>query len=184
MATQPPTTNSRKELSGPQWASRFPTSTSCDDLAAPFRGDVNRFISAIQAAGGSVRISATYRPKERAYLMHYSAAIARGSIAPSRVPAMAGVDIEWDHGADDESRAAAREMAASYNIVYPPALRSRHTERGAIDMTISGLRNKTVRDASGADVLIKKDSDLYAVGESYGVKKLRSDPPHWSDNGD
>nr|WP_255697467.1 hypothetical protein [Pseudacidovorax sp. NFM-22] len=152
-------------------------------MAPPFRGNVNRFISAIRAAGGTVRISATYRPKERAYLMHYAAAIARGIVAPDRVPSMAGVDIEWDHGANEASLAAAREMAAAYDIVYPPALLTRHTERAAIDMTISGLRNKTVKDASGADISIKTDSDLYEVGESYGVMKHRLDRPHWSDNG-
>ncbi|RDI27233.1 hypothetical protein DFR41_102268 [Pseudacidovorax intermedius] len=74
-------------------------------------------------------------------------------------------------------------MAAAYDIVYPPALLTRHTERAAIDMTISGLRNKTVKDASGADIPIKTESDLYEVGESYGVMKHRVDRPHWSDNG-
>ena len=115
--------------------------------------------------------------------MHYAAAIANGSIAAERVPAMGGVDIEWDHGSDEKSRAAAREMASAYEIVYPPALLSRHAERSAIDMTISGVRNKNIKNASGTEVLIKKDSDLHAVGATYGVNKLLSDPPHWSDNG-
>lgn len=96
---------------------------------------------------------------------------------------MAGVDIEWDHGTAEKSRSAAREMATAYEIVYPPALLSRHAERSAIDMTISGLKNKKVKNASGTEVLIKKDSDLRAVGATYGVNKLLSDPPHWSDNG-
>jgi uncharacterized Zn-binding protein involved in type VI secretion len=37
--------------------------------------------------------------------------------------------------------------------------------------------------ASDKDVTIKKMSDLHAVGASYGVHKLVSDPPHWSDDG-
>ena len=115
--------------------------------------------------------------------MHYTVAIANGSIAAERVPAMAGVDIEWDHGSTEKSRAAAREMASAYEIVYPPALLSRHAERSAIDMTISGVRNKKIKNASGMEVLIKKDSDLHAAGATYGVNKLLSDPPHWSDNG-
>src|SRR4051812_4326470 len=103
MATTPqaalstaPTANgsSRKELSGSQWVPRFPTGTSTNDLTPMFRRSADDFIAAIQAAGGTVRISASYRPKERACLMHYAAAIANGSITPERVPAMAGVDIE------------------------------------------------------------------------------------------
>jgi hypothetical protein len=80
-------------------------------------------------------------------------------------------------------RAAARKMASGYDIVYPPELTTRHTERSAIDMTISGVKNKKIKNASDIDVLIKKDSDLHAVGATYGVNKLVSDPPHWSDNG-
>jgi hypothetical protein len=175
--------NSKKELSGRQWVSRFPTGTSTNDLTQVFRRNVDAFIAAIRAAGGAVRIAATYRPAERAYLMHYAAAIARGTVAADRVPAMAGVDIEWDHGSAEKSRAAAREMASAYGIVYPPTLTSRHTERSGIDMTISGVKNKKIKNASGTDVLIKKNSDLHAIGATYGVNKLVSDPPHWSDNG-
>lgn len=183
MATTTAAATPRKELSGPQWVARFPTSTSLDDLAPPFRRNVGQFISAIEVAGGTVRISATFRPRERAYLMHYAVAVADGSIAPSHVPSMAGVDIEWDHGSDEKSRTAARRMAVGYDIVYPPSLDSRHSERSAIDMTISGVRNKKIRNATGDDIQIKHDSDLHRVGSSYGVQKLRSDPPHWSDNG-
>lgn len=98
--------SSPTELSGSQWVSRFPTGTSTNELTPMFRRNVDDFIAAIQAAGGSVRISASYRPKERAYLMHYAAAIANGSIIPARVPSMAGVDIEWDHGSIEKSRSA------------------------------------------------------------------------------
>jgi len=47
----------------------------------------------------------------------------------------------------------------------------------------SGVKNKKIKNASGAEVLIKKDSDLHSVGATYSVNKLLSDPPHWSDNG-
>lgn len=171
------------KLSGRQWVSRFPTGTSTRDLAPGFRRNVETFIAAITAANGRVRISATYRPRERAYLMHYAAAIANGTIDAARVPAFAGVDIEWDHGSAQKTRAAAREMASAYGIVFPPALVSRHTERSAIDMTISNVKSKKIRNASGIEVLITRDSDLHAVGASYGVRKLLSDPPHWSDDG-
>ncbi|SFL89435.1 hypothetical protein [Variovorax sp. OV329] len=96
--------------------------------------------------------------------MHYAAAVSNGTIDAARVPTLAGVDIQWDHGSSEKSRAAAREMASAYGIVFPPALISRHTERSAIDMTISNVRNKKIRNASGTEVLISKDSDLHAVG--------------------
>jgi hypothetical protein len=174
---------SAEERSGPQWVSRFPGSASVDELAPTFKSSVMAFIAAIRAAGGSVSIAATYRPRERAYLMHYSSKISRGVIAANQVPAMPGVNIEWVHDSDAASKTAAAAMARGYGIVFPPALISRHTERAAIDMTISGIVGETIQNASGESVEIKKLSDLHAVGASYGARKLVSDPPHWSDNG-
>ena len=171
------------ELSGIKWVGRFPTSMSLEELDQPFRKNVKSLIDAVNLAGGRVSIAATYRPKERAYLMHYASAIATGMVKAESVPAMAGVNIEWVHEKPEQSKAAAREMAAAYAIVFPPALESRHTARNAIDMSISGLRNKKISDASGKEVLIKKDSDLVEVARTYSVIKLLSDPPHWSDNG-
>lgn len=174
---------SSKELSGVQWVSRFPTSRAVSDLSEKFQSNVNQFISAVQQAGGSVSIAATYRPKERAFLMHYSHAIANEKVKAGDVPEMAGVTIDWEHGTLAKSKAAAAAMVAGYAIVYAPSLVSRHTERNAIDMTISGIKKKTMKDASGVDVLIQNDSDLYKVGASFGVKKLVTDPPHWSVDG-
>lgn len=174
---------SSKELSGAQWVARFPTSASVDDLTPDFRANVNRFIAAIQTAGGSVRISATYRPKERAYLMHYSAAISKGTIAAENVPAMDGVNIEWVHSTPAESISAATSMATGYGIVFPPALISRHSDKTAIDMTITGMSGKSIVDAAGTTIAITNLSDLNPVGATYGVNKLVSDPPHWSADG-
>lgn len=172
-----------KEKSGTAWVSRFPTSTSTDDLDSTFKDNVEKFILAIKEAGGAVRISATYRPKERAYLMHYSSRISRGDIAADKVPAMDGVNIDWLHDSDEASKKAATAMANGYAIVYPPALTSRHTEKAAIDMSVTGIVGQKVKDASGKEVEIKKLSDLNAVGATYAVHKLVSDPPHWSDDG-
>ncbi len=172
-----------KDKSGAQWVSRFPGSASLDDLDPTFKAKVEKFIGAIKSAGGAVNIAATYRPRERAYLMHYSSKISRGEITADKVPAMDGVNIDWVHATDEESKKAASNMTKGYGIVYPPALISRHTERAAIDMTITGVVDKKIKNASGADVEIKKLSDLNAVGATYGVNKLVSDPPHWSDDG-
>jgi hypothetical protein len=52
-----------RELSGAQWASRFPGSRNTSDLAESFKNNVISFKSAIEAAGGLVSVNATFRPK-------------------------------------------------------------------------------------------------------------------------
>lgn len=173
-----------KELSGPQWVNRFSNSSSISDLTPEFSESVNSFIQAIRNAGGNVRVSATYRPVERAYLMHYSWKIAREGMDPALVPEQDKVNIDWTHkGNHDAAVAAAVDMVNGYHIVYRPALTSRHIQRRAIDMTITGIINKSMKNFSGVQTLITSQSILYEVGATYGVHKLVTDPPHWSDDG-
>jgi hypothetical protein len=173
-------------ISGPDWVSQFPQSRSVDDLVEPFRDNVNRFLSALSDAGATVSIAATFRPPERAYLMHYSFLIARGGADPSAVPSLPGVDIQWAH---DDAKSAAEAMVRGYDIVFQPALASRHTQGLAIDMDVAWQGNLTIADAHGVTTTIASlprsggNSDLQAVGNSYGVKKLATDPPHWSSDG-
>lgn len=189
-ASRPPChTDQGLQPSGPQWVRRYPTSRSIADLTPAFGAAVSRFIDAIQHAGGSVVISATLRPPQRAYLMHYAWLIARDGLDPSAVPPMEGVNIDWAHldqnCVPDRAAAiqAAREMVADYVIVFEPSLTSLHTQGRAIDMTIRGIIGKTIMDANGRPVVVHSMSVLYSVGRSYGVIKLIRDPPHWSDNG-
>jgi hypothetical protein len=183
-------------LSGASWVSQFPTGSSLDDLTEPFETNAKSFVSALRAASASVTINDTLRPPERAYLMHYSFAIAREGLDPATVPAMAGVDIQWVHtntaGAADlaASKAAAGQMVQGYGIVFKPALGSRHTEGKAVDMDISWQGNLVIAKVDGSSQTISSsprtgagNSDLHAVGASYGVIKLLSDPPHWSSDG-
>lgn len=174
-------------LSGARWwhanQSRFPNSSTLDALAPGFREDAGRFIAALRAAGASVRISATRRNRSRAQLMHYSWRVAKGQIAPGDVPAIAGCDIEWDHGDLATSRAAANEMVRLFHIVYKPSLTSNHIEGTAIDMTITRPGSMSIVNGKGDTVQVRSAADLHAVGASYGVRKLASDPPHWSANG-
>ncbi len=185
-----------KDASGAAWVARFPTSTSTSDLESTFQGNVESFIAPLQEAGASVSIAATYRPAERAYLMHYSYRIAKKNLDPATVPAMPGVDICWVHrdtaGNLDiaAARAAALQMVNGYGIAYAPALQSRHTQRRAIDMNISWTGDLAIAGASGNDVTITTtprtgagNTALHGVGAGYGVHKLVSDPPHWSDDG-
>ncbi len=183
------------EPSGAAWVTRFPTSQSTDDLTPVFREEVNRFISALRAANASVRISETYRSRERAYLMHYAYAIARENLSPASVPALEGVNICWLHR-DAEgnpglpaSKKAAEQMVTAFNIAFKPTLDSPHIERRAIDMTIAWQGDLKIVDGMGKLVVVKSEprngnnAELHKVGATYGVIKLVSDPPHWFDDG-
>src|SRR5207248_10574750 len=114
---------------------------------------------------------------------------------PSDAQAMAGVDIEWDHGDAAKSRAAAREMVKGFGLAVPPkstvapALHSNHIAGKAVDMDITWEGTLRVEKKDGTVVSVPYMSNpnlntkLHAVGASYGVKKHKSDAPHWSYNG-
>ena len=182
------------ELSGSQWVARFPGSNSTSALVPEFRQSVDQFIEAMRNAGATITVSATYRPPERAYLMHWSWKIVHGT-PPSSVPPMDGVNIEWTHPTLEASVGAARDMVNAYgmqNLQIPAALISRHTQRKAIDMTINWAGTLEIRNASGEMITIAStprtgmNAMLKQVGQSYGVIKFvggASDKPHWSTDG-
>ena len=192
------------ELSGAQWCARYPTSTRIEDLAQPFQGNVASFISALRTASALVSISATYRPPQRAHLMHWAWAIARGlpanmcrpgdkpgvPVPPASVPFLAGVDIDWVHGGDlIQAAEAAEAMVQGYHMKVCAALDSRHIERRAIDMDISWNSTLGIRDHGGqlrkimSSPRTGENLELALVAASYGVHKLITDPPHFSDDG-
>lgn len=170
-------------------------SQSVDTLADPFKSHVKAFIKALEDAGAKVTVSATRRDAKRAYLFHWSWLIALGKSKPSAATAMAGVDIEWDHGDDAKSKAGAQEMVSGFGLAVPPkskvapALHSNHIAGNAIDMDITWTGELKVKKKDGTVVSVpfmsdpNQNSKLHAVGESYGVKKLKTDAPHWSSNG-
>jgi hypothetical protein len=177
------------ELSGPHWCARFPTSSSPDTLVEPFRGKVKRFLAALAAGKATVTINATFRPKQRAYLMHYAFRIANREIAPRAVPPLGGVEIAWVHASEAQAVAAAQRMVDTYGIAFPPALASRHTQGLAIDMDISWSGDLVIDDGKGRHLAVQTqprdggNQALWGIGDSYGVIKLASDPPHWSSDG-
>jgi hypothetical protein len=177
------------ELSGPQWCARFPTSSSVDTLIEPFRGKVKRFLDALAAGNASVSISATFRPKQRAYLMHYAYLIANRQISPRAVPPLNGVEIGWVHPSEAATVSAAQAMVNAYEIAYAPVLASRHTQGLAIDMDIAWNGDLTIDDGKGRHLAVQTDprdggnQALWGIGASYGVMKLAADPPHWSSDG-
>ena len=180
-------------LSGTAWwqanQGRFPNSAVVADLVPAFRDKVTAFIAALKDAGAKVEVSATRRNRTRAQLMHFCWRVAKGDIAPRDVPAIAGCDIQWDHGNLARSKQGAQEMVGLFGIVHRPSLTSLHIEGRAIDMTITWKGTMQVRDQTGVRRTIgaprsgDANRDLHAIGATYGVIKLVSDAPHWSDNG-
>ena len=74
-------------------------------------------------------------------------------------------------------------------MVRKAALNSRHADGLAIDMTISWSGSLSIRQRDGSLRSITgqprngSNPELIRVGAGYGVIKLASDPPHWSDDG-
>ncbi|MGQ0566280.1 MAG: hypothetical protein ACT4OK_14590 [Gemmobacter sp.] len=185
-----------KDLSGLAWfkanQSKYPNSTSVNDLEGGFKTKVKTFIKALEDAGASVTVDSTLRDKTRAAIMHWAFKVASGKVKPKDVPAIKGVTITWDHGDDKASVAAAKEMIgpSGFDIAYQPSLTSVHIEGKAIDMAISwSCKVLEIKDGKGKTVKIDKapktgqNKELHKVGASYGVKKLVKDPPHWSADG-
>ncbi len=181
------------KLSGAAWfnanEARFPNSNRVADLAPAFATQTSSFIAALQRAGATVRVSATLRNRNRAWIMHYAWQIANGAVQPGAVPANPEVDIIWDHGDPTVSRRAAQAMVNLFRIAFKPSLTSNHIEGTAIDMTIGWDQPIDILDAAGQTHRIDQprsgntNTDLHAVGATYGLRKLASDPPHWSANG-
>lgn len=148
---------------GRSWVPLYPTSRSVDDLVQPFQTYVRSFLADLRARGCTVRISATRRPKERAYLMHWAWRITKEGFPPDAVPAHdPPIPIAW-------SVEGAEAMVEAYGLAYKPSLTSRHIAGRAIDMRVDGWKGT--------------DSELYLAGAAHGVIKLVSDPPHWSADG-
>jgi hypothetical protein len=181
-------------LSGKDWwhanQAKYPNSRDLADLDPGFRTCVERFLAALRQAGASIEISCTRRDADRAYLMHYSWKVANGQIAPQDVPPRSGVDIEWDHGDLEKSRAAAMEMVRLFRMAHIAALTSNHIRGKAIDMDISW--KDTLVMSRPAPLLARIESrprsgqnrELQEIAATvFGVRKLVSDPPHWSYDG-
>lgn len=181
---------SAARLSGAHWVKQYPTSQVTDTLIDPFKQNVESFIRMLESNGASISIGATYRPRERAYLMHYAWLIANGKLKYGAYPTNDpyGINIVWDHGSEEVSRAAAREMVSGYRMAHPAALKSRHTEGRAIDMTITGLpKNLNISDKITLEIgsaPAAANRALWRIAAKYfSVHKLPKDPPHWSEDG-
>jgi hypothetical protein len=166
-----------------------------EQLAEPFRSHAKAFVAALRQAGAVVHVTATRRSSRRAYLFHWSWKIALGKCKPSDATAMDGVDIQWDHGKDEDSKKGAQEMVDGFGLAVPPkstnapATTSNHIAGKAVDMDITWAGTIKVKDKTGADIQMtyntnpNANTELHNVGATYGVKKLTTDAPHWSFDG-
>ena len=182
-------------LSGRNWwvgnQGKYPNSRDVADLDVDFQSRVADFIRSLRDAGATIAISSTRRNAIRAHLMHFGWMVAYGEIEPKEVPRKTGLDIEWDHGEIDKSRAAAMEMVNLFNMAHIASLSSNHITGKAIDMSIIWKGELVL--TRPAPLLLKIEStprngnanrELHdAGGQVFQVFKLRSDPPHWSFNG-
>ena len=188
-----------KKKSGKSWVTWANThaknSKSIDDLETTFRENVKAFKTALEDANATVKVTSTKRSKKRAYLFHWSWKISLGKCKPSDATAIAGVDIEWDHGDVNKSKAGAKEMVSGFGLAVPPSstvapsLNSNHIPGKAIDMKIKWTGTLRVKKKDGTVVDVpymsnpNRNKELHAVGASYGVKKHTKDKPHWSLSG-
>ncbi|MDX2119089.1 MAG: hypothetical protein SFY96_12990 [Planctomycetota bacterium] len=186
-------------LSGAHWVTwanaNAVNRSDLDSLSKGFRPKLDKFLAALKDAGAKVKVSAAYRHPHRAYLFHWSWLVGLGKVKPKAALAIPGVDIIWDHGDDARSRAAAMEMVRGFGLAVPPrskvapALSSNHTRGDAVDMDITWTGTLKIKDANGTEYKLSEprtgaeNTELHKVGETYGVKKLVTDAPHWSLNG-
>jgi hypothetical protein len=157
--------------------------------------NVESFIKSLEEGDATIKVTATKRSPKRAYLFHWSWKIYLGKCQPKDATPMAGVDIEWDHGDLAKSKDGAKEMVTGFGLAVPPrstvppSLTSNHITGKAIDMDITWVGTKKFKKKDGTEVEVtymqnvNANTKLHQVGESYGVKKHKSDAPHWSHNG-
>lgn len=184
-----------RELSGAHWCARFPGDNRLKALDPTFKPSVDSFFSALDESGARYIVSAVFRPEARAYLMHWSYKIAKGSVSPDKVPAHDGILIEWVHSTPAASVSAAKDMCDTYRIFHlgtEPALHSQHEVRLAVDVSISWAGTLAIKNKDGEEIKISAEprtgmnSDLIAVGATFGVIKYNrtgTDKPHWSSTG-
>ncbi|MFO0858752.1 MAG: hypothetical protein U0640_15515 [Phycisphaerales bacterium] len=173
---------------------KFPADDTVAALEDDFEKKVEAFIAAVKKAGVTPSIKSVYRPPERQHLMRWCWKIVEKNHDAQTVPAKEGVDIDWWHGDQLKSVKAAKEMYDGYGLdtkAEPPET-SRHTEKKAIDMSITWTGSLTIKDKDDKDVVISSEprnssnADLIKVAKTYGVIHFinaASDVNHWSTDG-
>jgi hypothetical protein len=212
-AKEAPSLTDAERLSGPHWKKIADdtwggATPDIAELESGFGADLTAFLDMLAANGIAYHLESGYRPPERSYLFHYCVKVAKGRIAPSKVPPMDGVDINWDHGTLAASKAGAQALADEFGLVGVAAHPSNHNAGTAVDMkldfsgnpsnkityTVGGksvTRTIKISDEARVGVSAKGKSisgigsrELSKAGADFGVKRaVDSDIVHWSRTG-
>jgi len=170
-------------------------SISLDDLTEPFKSNAKAFIKALKDAGATVDVSTTKRSDKRAYLFHWSWKISEDKCKAADAAKLIGVDIQWDHGNDKDSKKGAKDMVKGFGLAIPPrstnppALTSNHITGKGVDITIKWSGTIKIKNKQGVEVSVPYKQNvnqnlvLHTLAATYGVQKLKTDAPHWSHNG-
>jgi hypothetical protein len=150
------------------------------------------FVEGLRAAGAQVHVTAGLRHPNRAFLMHYAWGVAQGQYTPSQANEACrgcGINIEWDHGATEATRAAAQALVDAFGLVHQASIKSNHISGLAIDMEISDLpasitmNGQTYATQCGASGEAAARS-VAPIGRTMGVIWFGpGDVVHWSHDG-
>ncbi|HHO53578.1 MAG TPA: hypothetical protein ENK18_22575 [Deltaproteobacteria bacterium] len=172
-----------------------------------FPSRVAALVSQIEQQGGEVYLTSFLRYRERGYLMWgahelrscESAACVTATIKKlEEAKSWAPVPITWSHPDGwEQTREAARRMADAFDVVYATergARTSKHYDGVAVDFVAMDLpRSLELYAPDGAHQVFdlsapEQTRDLSLTPEliewveaHFGMSKLRSDYPHWTD---
>jgi hypothetical protein len=178
--------------------------------AGDFATRIQALLGQVRRQGSEAYLVSTVRHPERGYLMYGAFILSRASDLDEVARRVAklerlnrawdlGIPIEWRH--PDSWRATveqAQAMADAYNVAYASqsgARSSRHYEGEAVDFVVVDLPRRLTLTAPDGEA--ERRFDLSAPEESrdlnltprllewveahFGMAKLRSDYPHWTD---
>jgi hypothetical protein len=192
-----PQTTGNGQRSGANWVriadqNGWSNTTAFSALDASWGPRAEAFVTELRSAGAQVRVTAGLRHPNRAFLMHYAWGVAHGQYTPAQANAACrgrGIDIEWDHGDQAASRAAAQALVNAFGLVRQASITSNHIRGLAMDIEISGLpasinmngkTYSTQRGASGSAAA----ASVAPIGRDMGVLWFGAgDYVHWSQNG-
>jgi hypothetical protein len=194
-----------KKIADDSWGGATP---NIAELESSFGADLTKFLDMLGANNITYSLESGFRPPQRSYLFHYCVMVAKGSIAPNKVPAMDGVDIVWDHGNAAASRAGAQALADAFGLVGVAAHPSNHNAGTAVDMKLDFSANpgnklsytvggntitRTIKTSDEARIGVSAKGksisgiggrELSKAGADFGVKRaVDNDIVHWSRTG-
>jgi hypothetical protein len=176
---------------------------------ATFADRIDDLLTQLEAQGAEVYLASTTRYRERGYLMWGAFHLSRAKDQAELESRLAVVDarnaewgldvpIDWDGAGDwQATRDAARQMADTYDVVYATekgARSSNHYGAKAADLIAIDLPRRltlTAPDGATRSFLLTADDESRDLSLTprlidwleahWGMRKLRSDYPHWTD---